>query len=191
MKKTYRVIIGIAALLIITCCLLLAFLPLLDSSPGLPVGNCSADALLLDLSAFPSGTTMSSGTDFEDWATVSASHYFFNAPENIEVYHAVEYYNTPLLAWMIYAYNHSIFTQTQYNTPWTKPSEITYSSQIAGQYAFACSNDTNFGYRCMLMARYGRYFVFMRAHLSEGFTVQDIEPLLKRIDASMLPCIDK
>ena len=164
-------LIGIS-LILIACCLILLNMPRIGMSQGLPQGSCSVKALLLNVSAFPSGTTMSSSENFEDFAVDTASHSFGNLVGGFSANHAVEYYNSPFSAWQTYMYNYGIFKKSKYNDSWTKPNEVEFSSQIADQYHFACTNDTVIGYHCILTARYGRYYVFFGADLSQRFTVK-------------------
>jgi hypothetical protein len=167
------------------------YLPMMISSSGIPDGSCSVRALLLDASGFPAGTTMSSNEDFEGAALDTVSHTFRNEADGFETYHAVQYYNTPLLAWQKYRYNYAIFKEDKYSGSWIIPNEITSISRTADQYHFACSNNTEFGNRCMMTARYGRYFVFFRSTVTQKFTAKDIALLLQEIDHRMSPCISK
>jgi hypothetical protein len=190
-RKPFILLIAISLIIISVGGVILWNLPKLGKSSGIPQGFCSVKALLLDVSVFPANTTMSSDEGDEDLAWDTASRAFINQSDAFDAYQYVEYYGTPFLAWQTYRYNYGIFKEDKYSGPWTTPNEITSPSQIADQYHFACSNNTEFGHQCMLTARYGRYFVFFRVNMSEKFTVEDIDPLLQEIDARMSPCNHK
>jgi hypothetical protein len=132
---------------------------------------------------------MSSGSDFGDTALATASHTFSNQDAGLEVYQAVEYYNTRFAGWATYIYRSGVFRESVTNGPWTQWDGVAFSSSVANQHQFACSTDTVLGDRCMLTARYGRYFVFFRANLSNKFTVKDVQPLLNQIDERMSRCV--
>jgi len=189
MRRMRKFLILMALLLAIISGVVLLYLPKIDMSSGVPQGICSVETLLLDQSTFPPGTHISIAADFEDLAMASADRTFLST--DIDVDHRIEYFNTPFLAWQTYMYNRRIFNKSEYNDSWTRPSEVTFSSSKANQYHFACTTDTVFGYQCILTARYGRYFVFLRANLSQEFTIRDLVPLLQEIDARMSPCIDQ
>jgi len=193
MNKILKFLVFLGVLLIITIGFywILWNLPKMNMSSGIPQGNCSVKGLLLDVSTFPPGAIRSSGEDFENLASDTASSTVINLVDGIRVYHAVEYYNTPFLAWQVYAYQSNIFKRTKYNDSWREPDEITFSSQTASQYRFACTHDTVVGHKCILHARYGRYFVLVSTTLSQEFTIRDLVPLLQEIDTRMSPCIDQ
>lgn len=192
MKFTRKRLLLIAApLSVIGCCLVVLGLAKASFSPGLPQGTCSVKALLLDQSTFPPGTTMSSSENFEEFAVATASHTFGNSDHGFHAYQAVEYYNASFAAWQVYVENQGVFRKTQYNNSWREPSQINFSSKSADQYRFACTDDTVVGPRCILQARYGRYFVRFSSTVSQDFTIQNLAPLLQEIDARMAQCIQK
>lgn len=192
MHKSGKLLIGIAgSAMVLGCFAMLWFLPRIGTSPGVPQGSCSVKTVLLSAGDFPPGTVVSSSSDFEHNALDTASHTFSNESPQLEVYQAAEYYNTQFAAWGTYEYRSGIFKQSATNGPWKEWGGITFSSSAANQDHFACSADTVLGDRCMLIARYGRYFVFFRANLSDSFTVENIQPLLKRIDERMSSCSGK
>jgi len=179
------------SIITVICFLVLFALVKANFSPGEPKGICSVKVLLLEKSAFPLGTTMSSSENFEDFVVATVSHTFGNLDRGFDVNQAVEYYNASFMAAQVYAHNSHIFKRTKYNDSWQEPNEMTFSSQTSDQYRFACTNDIVVGHTCILIARYGRYFVLVSATLSEEFTVEDLEPLLQEIDSRMSPCIDQ
>ncbi len=104
-----RFLLRIAAPLgAIACCLAVYALVKSSFSPGVPEGECSVQALLLDQSGFPPGTTMSSSGDFEDFAVATASHTFGNLDRGFNAYQAVEYYNASFAAWQVYIENQGV-----------------------------------------------------------------------------------
>jgi len=147
--------------------------------------------ILLGVNAFPAGTTALFDESFENSASDSASYLFRNQDDGFDANHRIEYYNTFFLAWQAYKYNHKIFREDKYSGPWISPSREIFTSQVASQYNFACANDAVLGNQCILIARYGRYFVFFRSSVTQKFAVMDIAPLLQEIDARISPCISK
>ena len=134
---------------------------------------------------------MSSNEDYEKTALEAASRTFVNPAAKIEADQMVEYYSSPFLAWQTYEYKLGVFKEGGTNGPWTQRAGVEFSSSSANQDRLACSTDRVFGDRCILLARYGRYVVFFRANLSDEFTVQDVQPLLREIDERMSYCADK
>jgi hypothetical protein len=186
-----RLLLIIAPLSLIACCLIIFGLMKSSFSPGAPQGTCSVNALLLDRSAFPPGTTMSSDENFEEFAVATAAHTFINANRGIDALQTVEYYTATFAAWQVYLEHDGIFRKTAYNDGWREPTETSFSSQKANQYRLACTNDTVVGPTCIFHARYGRYFVLLSSAVSPSFTVRDLAPLLQQIDARMSQCIQK
>lgn len=175
----FRFLQSIIALLLLASC------SILQSS--MPAESAPANALLLEPDVFPNGWTFESdemgvivaGRDF--YLPNAYGHSFQEIYQRPSNYQAHQKFKTYLEG----EFNVSI--EDQSSVPFTSPSEITFKSQIADEYYFACG--VNEIPQCKMLARYQNYFAFFYFELATtepgGLTYSEIEDVLEAFEAKV------
>jgi len=147
-----------------------------------------ASAFLLDSDVFPRGWTFESdeqgvivaGRDF--YLPNAYGHSFqevFRRPNDNE---ASKKYKTYLSG------EFNVSGARQPAIPFVPPPEITFKSNIANEYYFACGVDVI--PQCKMLARYRNYFVYLYLNLSTntepgGLTYSEIEHVLEALESKV------
>jgi len=69
-------------------------------------------------------------------------------------------------------------------TPWTSPSNTTFSSSTADEFLIACGNWI-FGKRCGMTARYNEYVILFHATIDDKMSYSDFEKIVVYIDSQL------
>jgi len=91
-------------------------------------------------------------------------------------------------------YEHRVdvaFRETEWNTSWTIPVELTFESTIADQYQYGCSEVLG-QVRCGYVAQYGVYVLDFVIHFYDTnvITYTDLPPVFQAIDERMMLALD-
>ncbi len=150
--------------------------------------NCPLEELLLDETAFPSGT--SPGRVFSplpDEPGSSAGRTFY-LQRGIANHDVVRYANS---YWaereFDYRKRSPIFSGPTDRTE--APTGVGYVSPIASQYRVGCGREHSI-YICQMIGQYENYFVYFSIHIDPGvIEVAEVNSILREIDAKMAHCL--
>jgi hypothetical protein len=190
MKTGLAGMVVVASLATLTSCCGITS-PLKSSTPDVDI-----EALLLDVSEFPSGWYVDvpphpsdeaigqiddRWTQFRCEASLRPAHYEIylfadvrNAAAQYRLQLGSQFYSAEMLA------------------PWEMPPELPYQSLVADQFQFACAEFEDFPSgrftRCTAMGQYGRFLVIFSTRVSvDCMTFEELDGILTTIDTQMSP----
>ena len=148
-----------------------------------------ASALLLEVDVFPK--RWSAFSDENGTIVATRSYYIPHEPGQVfqEVYRrpTAEDASEKFKEYLSGSFNESKIRQPF--VPFSPPPEITFQSQIADEYYFACGVDE--APQCKMLARYRNYFVYFYFDVSieesrGGLTYPEIVTVLEALEAKVL-----
>lgn len=161
-----------------------------------PIGYPPIEGLLIDLSAFPEGWSVGAdgpspiaqaplgGTKSVESIELSFYAHGGGAFERIRRFEDEQGASNEFARQM-----RLVFSKTEFNTPWTVPEEIAFTSSSAEEFYYACSRFEGLPWPdCVYIARYGIYFAhFKTGMFTDYMSYSDFENVLKAIDDRMPP----
>jgi hypothetical protein len=153
--------------------------------------------LVVDETAFPEGWVADEpDTDFPPLAPWSSGRdeveyvaRTYDAPSGIgSASLKIQRFSYPQAAFKEYKRSIDIvFRDTEWNTPWTVPTESAFKSTTADQYRYGCSMEGGEGFaqpRCAYVAQYKVYTLefYIALYNTNVITCADLVPILQTID---------
>jgi hypothetical protein len=176
--------------------LLAVLLILVGISSCRPIGHPPIEELLIDLSAFPEGWSVSADgpspiarAPLGGTKSVDSTELFFYVTGG-GAYERIRRFNDSQGTADEYARQMKhIFRETEFNTPWVVPEEIMFKSSSAEQFYYACSQFEGSPWpRCVYIAQYGVYFTHFKTGMFSGYmSYFGFENILQIIDEHMAP----
>jgi hypothetical protein len=175
-------------------CLLLLLIPTTTVSCYRSPSHTSIERLLIDVSAFPQGWSISAAgpspiarAPLGGTASVESIELDFYAPGG-GAFERIRRFEAPRGASNEFArQKRLIFRATEWYPPWQVPDELDYKSLSADRYYYACSQETVRSWpRCAYIAQYGTYFVHFDVDMLPGYmSYVDLGNILDVIEQRM------
>lgn len=151
--------------------------------------DCPLEELILDETAFPSGTELGGiVSPLPDEPGSSAGRTFY-MEQGIANHDVVRYANN---YWAKREFDDRKRSPI-FNTPnnRTEMPGIDYSSPVANQYRLGCGREHDI-YLCQMIGQYENYFVYFSIHIDpDVIEVAEVDGILREIDARMAHCLKR
>lgn len=165
---------------------LLACIITFETNTGM--SDLDIEDLLLDVSAFPEGWSMSPEGPMQPgqaplggMRSSARRSLVFYAPNNVAV-QKVDYYQNAREAQQEFDRQIPIwFPVSEFWSTWEKPEEISFQSEIANRYQVACAENSGNLY-CGMLGQYQAILIRFSANINRALTYDEFEGLLREID---------
>ncbi len=157
-----------------------------------PKRDCPIEQLLLDQSAYPSGTILNEIISPVADKPLESADQSADYQDSGLFQIVIRYFSTENATAEYDDRKKSIFAPDEVVGVWETPPILDLNNLSADRHQIACGNVISFGRRCYLISQYEEYYVFFRADISKnGITHELFRDLARKIDDEIDSCVNR